>query len=216
MKLSSEQIAQIKSWISKRGFTHTDVQYEIIDHVASAIEDKMEEKPKISLEGAFNEVHRSFGVYGFAEVEEAITSRLNKELWRSYWAAAKEILLSRKILIPILIGVLVHLLSKQFPINFDGIILGGILGFCVFTLVYAFREQRSKKYLKSYLSFRMSYGIIPIMASIVFNFRYLYLELVSPIWTAILLGILSLAMWAVFVGSKEMINKTEKLHKLYE
>jgi hypothetical protein len=216
MKLSAEQIAQIKSWISKRGFTHTDVQYEIIDHVASAIEQKMEEKPDFSLEKAFGEVHRSFGVYGFAEVEEAITSRLNKELWRSYWAATKEILLSSRILIPILISILVHLLSQQFSIYFDEIILGGIFGFCVFTLVYAFMEQRSKKYLKSYLSFRMSYGIIPIMASIIFNFRYLYLELVSPIWTALLLGVLSIAMWAVFLGSKQMIAKTEKLHKLYQ
>ena len=216
MKLTTEQIAQIKSWISKRGFTHTDVQYEIIDHVASAIEDKMEEKPEVGLEEAFSEVHRSFGVYGFAEIEEAITSRLNKELWRSYWAATKEILFSTKILIPILIGIFVHLISQQFPLYFDKTILGGILGFCVFTLIYAFREQRSKKYLKSYLSFRMSYGIIPLLASVIFNFRYLYLDLVTPFWTALLLGILSLAMWAVFLGSKQMINKTEKLHKLYK
>ncbi|MGM0581210.1 MAG: hypothetical protein ACQETL_11055 [Bacteroidota bacterium] len=84
MKLTSEQIAQIKSWISKRGFTHTDVQYEIIDHVASAIEDKMDEKPELSLAKAFEEVHRSFGVFGFEEFEESIAKKLNKELLFNY------------------------------------------------------------------------------------------------------------------------------------
>lgn len=216
MKLSAEQIAQIKSWISKRGFTHTDVQYEILDHVASAIEEKMGEKPELSLEKAFELVHRSFGVYGFAEVEEAITSRLNKELWYSYWTATKGILFSTKILIPILIFILLNLISQKFPKYFDEIILGGILGYCVFTLTYAFIVQRSKKYLKSYLSFKMSYGIIPLVTSIIFNLRYLYLELVSPVWTAGLIGVFTIAMWAVFMGSKQIISKTEKLHELYQ
>ncbi len=216
MTLSAEQIDQIKSWISKRGFTHIDVQYEIIDHVASSIEEKLEERPELNLERAFEEVHRSFGVYGFAGVEEAITSRLNKELLGTFWAATKEILSTTKIFIPILISIIIHLISQKFPTYFDAIILSGIAAFCAFTLSYAFLQQRSKKYLKSYLSFKMTYGIIPILASIVFNLRYLYLGLVNPIWTSFLLGILSVAMWAVFIGSKEMIYKTEKLHKLYK
>jgi hypothetical protein len=216
MKLSAEQITQIKSWISKRGFTHTDVQYEIIDHVASAIEEKTEGKPELTLEKAFEEVHRSFGVYGFASIEEAITSRLNKELCRSYWSATKEILFSTKILIPLLIFILINLISQQFPQFFDKIILSALFGFCVFSLAYVYVKRRSQKHLKSYLSFKMASGIIPLLAVCIFNLRFLYLELVSPVWTAGLVGILTIAMWAVFLGSKQMISKTEKLHKLYQ
>lgn len=119
MKLSSEQIAQIKSWISKRGFTHTDVQYEIIDHVASAIEDKIENKPELGLEGAFSEVHKSFGVFGFQTFEESIANRLNKELWRSYGVAIKQIIKSEKILIPILLIMGLNLFRQQFIKYFE-------------------------------------------------------------------------------------------------
>jgi len=215
MKLTSNQIAQIKSWISKRGFTHTDVQYEIIDHVASAIEDKMEEKPELSLEEAFSEVHKSFGVFGFQTFEESIANRLNKELLYSYWSSCKEILLSSKIIIPILIFIIITLISQQLHYYFDKFILSSLLGFCIITLIYIFTVRRSKKHLKSYLSFKMASAIIPLMTISIFNLRFLYLELLNPIWTAIIISILTIAMWSVFLGCKQMIRKTEKLHKLY-
>jgi 4-amino-4-deoxy-L-arabinose transferase-like glycosyltransferase len=215
MKLSAEQIAQIKSWISKRGFTHTDVQYEIIDHVASAIEDKMEEKPQLSLEEAFSEVHKSFGVFGFQSFEESIANRLNKELLHSYWSAFKTIVLSTKIIIPLLIFVIINLISQQIPQYFEKIILGGLLGLLVFTLLYIFRERKSKKYLKSYLSFKMASAVVPLMAVNIFNLRFLFLDLVDPIWTALIISILVIAIWAVYLGSHQMIRKTEKLHLLY-
>ncbi len=216
MKLSAEQIAQIKSWISKRGFTHSDVQYEIIDHVASAIEDKMEIKPELGLEEAFSEVHKSFGVFGFQSFEESIANRLNKELLSSYWSACKEILLSTKIFIPVLIFIIINLIAQQFPRYFNEIILSLLFGFCMFTLIYIFTVRRSKKHLKSYLSFKMASAIIPVMAVTIFNLRYLYLELVNPIWTAILVGVLAIALWSVFLGCRQMIQKTEKLHRLYK
>jgi hypothetical protein len=216
MKLTSEQIAQIKSWISKRGFTHTDVQYEIIDHVASAIEDKIEDNPELGLEEAFFEVHKSFGVFGFQTFEESIANRLNKELLRSYWSACKEILFSTKIIIPILIFIIINLISQQLPRYFDQFILSSLIGFCIFALIYIFLVRRSKKHLKSYLSFKMASAIIPLMTVSIFNLRFLYLELFNPIWTSILIGILAIAMWSVFLGCKQMIRKTEKLHKLYK
>ncbi|WMN11202.1 hypothetical protein QYS49_37565 [Marivirga salinae] len=215
MKLSAEQITQIKSWISKRGFTHTDVQYEIIDHVASAIEEKMEAKPELSLEEAFSEVHKSFGVFGFQTFEESIANRLNKELLHSYWSAFREILFSSKIIIPILIFIIINLISQQLPQYFNQFILSALFGFCMITLIYIYTIRRSKKHLKSYLSFKMASAIIPLMTISIFNLRFLYLELVNPIWTAILISILVIAMWSVFLGCKQMIQKTEKLYKLY-
>jgi hypothetical protein len=215
MKLSVDQITQIKSWISKRGFTHTDVQYEIIDHVASAIEEKMENKPELSLEEAFSEVHKSFGVFGFQTFEESIANRLNKELLQSYWSAFKEILFSSKIIIPILIFIIINLIAQQFPQNFDQFILSSLGIFCVFTLIYIFTLGRIRKHLKSYLSFKMASAIIPLMTISNFNLRFLYLELVNPIWTAIIISILTIAMWSVFLGCHQMIQKTEKLYRLY-
>lgn len=43
---------------------------EILDHVASAIEEKLEKDPSKSFEKALNEVHSGFGVLGFSVMED--------------------------------------------------------------------------------------------------------------------------------------------------
>lgn len=43
MKLAPDQITALKKLISFKGYEETDVQYEILDHVASRIEALMEE-----------------------------------------------------------------------------------------------------------------------------------------------------------------------------
>ena len=43
MNLNKEQLHQIKEFIAQRGFKDVDVQMEILDHVASSVEDKMGE-----------------------------------------------------------------------------------------------------------------------------------------------------------------------------
>ncbi|WP_316752874.1 hypothetical protein [Pedobacter gandavensis] len=42
MELSQEQLTEIKQFVQRKGFVYLDVQLEIIDHMASAIEEKMD------------------------------------------------------------------------------------------------------------------------------------------------------------------------------
>lgn len=216
MKLSAEQLTQIKSWISKRGFTHTDVQYEILDHVASAIEDKMEENPKLSLEKAFEEVHKSFGVFGFQTFEESIASKLSKELWRSYWIAIKQILKSEKILIPIVIILSLISFGQQFPQYFhefhEIIFLTSIIG-CI---VYYFVLYRKNRHIKNYLSFRMAIGIIPSLLYLMGNLSINFLKHTNFNFAIAVYSSAIIFIYGVFLGTNQMIKKTEKLHKLYQ
>ncbi len=39
MTLNKDQIEQIKNFIHSRGFTHIEVEMEILDHVATAVKD---------------------------------------------------------------------------------------------------------------------------------------------------------------------------------
>src|SRR5690554_5339001 len=79
MKLNSEQLAYIKGFISKRGFTALDLQMEIIDHVACRVEDILTENPAISFEEAVTRTHREFGVFGFSSLEEAMMKSLTRK-----------------------------------------------------------------------------------------------------------------------------------------
>ncbi|RNL54108.1 hypothetical protein [Pedobacter jejuensis] len=100
MKLSNQQLAQIREFISKKGFTYIDVQMEILDHVASQVEEYMTNNPELKFDDALNETHKSFGLLGFSSLEDSIT----KMLHRRY----KKILLS---------NVVVFFNFKYFPIT---------------------------------------------------------------------------------------------------
>ena len=69
-QLNKEQIREIKQFIHSRGFTHIEIEMEILDHVASAVEDKLEEDPDKPFDKAIQEIHRGFGVMGFSVMED--------------------------------------------------------------------------------------------------------------------------------------------------
>ena len=70
MQLTKEQISEIKKFIHSRGFTHIEVEMEILDHVASAVEAKLETNPNKSITKAIHEVHAGFGPLGFSVMED--------------------------------------------------------------------------------------------------------------------------------------------------
>jgi hypothetical protein len=78
MKLTQDQIAKIKKFIHSRGFTTIEVEMEILDHVASAVEVKLEENPDKSLTKAIHEVHSSFGVLGFSVMDDEFNKSFRK------------------------------------------------------------------------------------------------------------------------------------------
>jgi hypothetical protein len=85
MILSKEQLCQIKDLIAQRGFKEVDVQMEILDHVASSIEDKMEENPLLSFDAAVSETHQSFGIMGFSAFADGIANSIRAKYSRLFW-----------------------------------------------------------------------------------------------------------------------------------
>ncbi len=69
-QLNKEQIAEIKKFIHSRGFNTIEVEMEILDHVASAVTEKLEADPEKTLDKAIKEVHASFEVFGFSTIED--------------------------------------------------------------------------------------------------------------------------------------------------
>ncbi|ADR20670.1 hypothetical protein MATR_17050 [Marivirga tractuosa] len=216
MTLSTEQIAQIKSWISKRGFTHTDVQYEIIDHVASAIEEKMEQQPELDLEQAFSEVHKSFGVFGFSTIEDSINGRIRKQLFKAYLKSGKELLTGYKVLIPLLTILCLITFYQQLPKFFDIASLVIFYTFCFFSLLYSITYYLRKKHIKRYLSFKMAISFIFLITIQLFNVQANILMKLDPGYKIACYGILIIIAFSIYGGTEKMIQKTEKLHELYQ
>ncbi|WP_268124494.1 hypothetical protein [Roseivirga pacifica] len=154
MSLSKDQIDQIKAFIHSRGFKHIEVETEILDHVASAVEKKLEENPKKSLEKAIQEVHASFGVFGFASFEEGIIKQTSKQVGNEVLKVLYRYLTSWRIVIVVVLLGAGYFLSQQVqqsdhPTSYHLIMLTvGILA-CAYSIpqIYPISKKWHKKSL---------------------------------------------------------------------
>jgi len=78
MKLSAEQIKQLFDFTKKHYVEHYDVQVELVDHLANAIEDQWKENPNILFEDALQTEFKKFGIFGFTGLVEDKQSQLHK------------------------------------------------------------------------------------------------------------------------------------------
>lgn len=79
--LSSEQIQAIYDFTRKKYVKYYDVQLEIVDHVASKIEERMMEDDTLTFEMALHEVYKSFGIFGFTKMAQSIHG-VHHKMWQ--------------------------------------------------------------------------------------------------------------------------------------
>jgi hypothetical protein len=79
MKLSAEQIDRLYQFTRQHYVEWFDLQTELVDHLANAIEKQCHENPKLSFDEALQMEFKKFGVFGFLEVVEKRQVALNKK-----------------------------------------------------------------------------------------------------------------------------------------
>ena len=98
-KLSQEQIDQLFVFTKKHLVEHYDVQVELVDHLANAIEAEWEINPNISFTAALEKEYKNFGVFGFSGLVEQKQATLQNHYWnvikreiRSFFSIPKIVL----------------------------------------------------------------------------------------------------------------------------
>ena len=231
MKLTKDQINQIKSMISKKGYPEIDVQYEILDHVACRIEKLQETNPSISIETAFQKVHAEFGIFGFSDLEESYKKVIEKRLFRYFKQELKSLFLSWKVLLPLGITFLffqsAYLLEKFFAFGEGGLMLISLLLLLVFATWWFFSFGREFKKYRNYASWKGNQGILMLsyIPMQVMAQGYKYLEnfnILSPMeWTLwqIIMVLFVFGATAVFTVIPSVLAKglqdTKKLEEIY-
>lgn len=79
--LSPEEIQHLFKFVKSKYVHFIDVQYEIVDHLASAIEELQEKDPSLSFQKALQEVYSRFPITGFAKFVQSKSSAMTK-FWR--------------------------------------------------------------------------------------------------------------------------------------
>lgn len=79
MKISPEQIEQLYVFTRQHYVEWYDLQSELVDHLANAIEQQWQQNPKLTFDEALNLEFKKFGVFGFMDVVEKRQSVLRKK-----------------------------------------------------------------------------------------------------------------------------------------
>jgi hypothetical protein len=84
MELTKEQIDHLFKFTEKKFVRWYDLQVEIVDHLATKIEEIMTNNSSLSFETALQRVYNEFGIFGFAKVvqqKEIALARASRTLW---------------------------------------------------------------------------------------------------------------------------------------
>ncbi|MCV6630451.1 MAG: hypothetical protein OIF50_11415 [Flavobacteriaceae bacterium] len=85
-KVSEEQIASLYQFTRAHFVEYYDIQTELVDHLASAIETQWQSHPELQFEVALQNEFKKFGVHGFEDVvakrTKAMHKKYNKILWK--------------------------------------------------------------------------------------------------------------------------------------
>lgn len=226
MKLSKEHIERLFEFVESKYVEYYDVQVEIVDHLATAIEEKTEEDPDKKFEEALNEVYRSFGVMGFSSLLEDKQDAMSKERMRLWWHEFKTWFSWPKIALTALILGGVYFFSeagyaRHIAYGFQFWIIA-LFGYYLHHLWRVKREftQQKKKQSLLLLQSGMMIGLLtvpiitPFISNLIDNFNYDFTQPVeSPSWyLALLIGLLTIVYMAFIQVEKRMFKKAKDLY----
>jgi hypothetical protein len=138
-QLTQEQIDDLYAFCEEQEVIYYDVQIELVDHLANAIEQKWKQNQTLSYEDALWAVYDEFGASGFRKIisskEKELEKKYNRLLWRyvgEFFKLPKIVLTIISTLILLVIFQITHF---NYLINF-GLLVLFILASFVFLLFY--------------------------------------------------------------------------------
>ena len=146
MKLTTQQIDQLYLFTRQHYVEWYDLQSELVDHLANAIETQWKENPKLTFDEALNLVFKKFGVFGFMGVVEEKQKFLGKKYNKLVLSHIKEFFTIPKILLTITATWVLFLVFKWGQFNGEFILFFYVLliGF-VFYAIIKNRMQRKQQ-----------------------------------------------------------------------
>lgn len=153
-KLTQLEILELFAFCKKKGIKHYDLQIELVDHLASAIEQKLQEQPQLSLAEALPEAYKQFGVYGFPKFKEIKEKALRKKYNRLQWRYIGEFYRMPKVIATIFISLLLFFAIKTAnDLTLFGLISLGIYALALLFYFVVFSKKKSSLELTTGKSF---------------------------------------------------------------
>ncbi len=145
-QLNKEQIDTLFSFVKSKYVRYIDVQYELVDHLASAIEDEMQKDSKLSFDAALSKVYARFPVTGFTNFIASKASSLGSYWRRRYFNLLLTYFTPPKIFLTILIYIFAFQTAYFFGKSGLAVL---IFVSYIINLCFLYNHYQAMKYIKS-------------------------------------------------------------------
>lgn len=129
-QLNTKQIQKLFDFAKSKHVRSIDLQYEIVDHLASGIERQISEDPQLSFEQALKIEYGKFPITGFSKFKEAKSKALQKYWRKKIWSCIATYFTIPKIILTAIAFMIALLSCKIFPsyvICITGLILNSLI-----------------------------------------------------------------------------------------
>ena len=223
MNLTKDQIQYIDTYVEKSGIEWFDLKIELVDHLADATAQILEDNPQLPFEDAVTKAKIAFGTKGFRplianrtkQIEKAFYKRVFKYLL-SFFSLPKIILTTA--LMYVLVGVYNFLEVKE---NFLLSLVGVLFAFTILSFWWSYRRKTidNKKHLS--LSYMQSVSGFVNMLAQLFSFsltlfKSSFIEGQGVLWFIILWVIAFLFCIASEVVSRQIYKDPKALYNQYK
>lgn len=148
MKLSPAQIERLYQFTQQHYVEWYDLQTELVDHLANAIEAQFHANPNLSFEEALKSEFKKFGVFGFMDVVEKRQSAMWKKYTNIVWKHFLEFFQLPQILITIASFIGTYFFLKYLTHAYEiYIVIAGILLITTLynQIVFVLKQNRKAK-----------------------------------------------------------------------
>ncbi|HYQ56095.1 MAG TPA: hypothetical protein VEP89_02025 [Draconibacterium sp.] len=84
-QITQEETDQLFQFCRRHYVHHYDIQIELVDHLASAIEEQWEQNPELSFDEGLKNSFKKFGIYGFSKIKKQKGKELRRKYNRMLW-----------------------------------------------------------------------------------------------------------------------------------
>lgn len=176
-KVTSKQMERLYEFTHQHYVEYYDVQAELVDHLANAIETHWQTAPNDDFETILQKEFRKFGVFGFMNIVEEKTNQMNRRYNRILWENIKTFFSFPKIILTLLLAVLTYSLLLLFEDK--GVVILTLNSITIATIIIlSFRNRKlyyqksGKKWLFEDIIFRLNYYNWLFALIFQFNFQF--------------------------------------------
>jgi len=167
IKLSEVEINKLFRFTEKKLVHWYDLQIEIVDHLASCIEDEMTADSKLTFDLALEKVYNGFGIFGFAKIVQERQIQLAKMAKNRWWNEFRNLFIWPNALLLVMIISLITTVAYSVDYCILHELFLGI--FAINTVAYYIYILKDSRLFKRLLILQFGITYFPVLFVVDFN-----------------------------------------------